>query len=84
MIEYKGTGYADMLGDKGSLFQLKDSITREWLDEATRQIEASQGRPVRWYFAELGALNYARQLFSARNILKRIELVYAPPPWRSK
>lgn len=80
MIEYKGTGYADKLVGKKAFTQFQRSITNEWLGEATRQIEASGGRRIRWYFAERGALEFARTLFNQHKILKRIELRYAPFP----
>jgi hypothetical protein len=83
MIEYKGTTYAKLLVGKSSFAQVRESINMEWLSEATRQIEASRGRPVRWYFAEAPALEYARHLFNDDKnyaILRRIDLVYAPYP----
>jgi hypothetical protein len=80
MVEFKATGYADQLKYE----PMKTNIMYEWLGEATRQIEASGGRPVRWYFAERGALEFAREIFSGRGILKRIQLVYLPPPWSKR
>lgn len=76
MIEYKGPGYAGQLESESN----REGITAGWLDQATRQIEASGGRPVRWYFAELPAFLFARKIFSKYPILRRIELVYMPPP----
>ena len=78
LIEYKGPTYAKLLVGKNSFDQVRESIDMEWLSEATRQIEASQGRPVRWYFAEMPALEYARTLFNKYPILERIELDYVP------
>ena len=80
MIEYKGPGYAEKLADKSLGPVFTKSITEDWQDQATRQIEASGGRPVTWYFAEQPALEFARALFSQSAILKRIKLVYAPTP----
>lgn len=79
MIEYKGRGYAKRLVDpKAIAFQ--NNIASQWLGQATRQVEASGGRPVEWYFAEMPALEFARNLFNRHEYLKRIKLIYAPLP----
>jgi hypothetical protein len=80
MIEYKGPTYAEQLVNPYYGDEFKRDLAEEWLDQATRQIEASGGRPVAWYFAEQPALQFARALFSQHAILQRIKLVYAPPP----
>jgi len=60
-----------------------ESIIREWWLESGRQIAASDGRPVRWYFAELKAARDARQLFDSDpdRGRQRIEVVFLP--WSS-
>jgi hypothetical protein len=78
MIEFKAACYVRQFNSEPNLM----NITNKWLDQATRQIEASGGRPIRWYFAEERALEYARTLFHSTKygILNRIELVYMPMP----
>jgi hypothetical protein len=80
--EFKGPGYAGQLSDKNEYYgeEFEENLTLEWLDQATRQIEASGGRPVTWYFAEQPALDFAKKLFGKYPILMRIRTEYAP--WR--
>jgi hypothetical protein len=79
LIEYKGR-YAENLSGKKKFGKFEESVRAEWLGEATRQVEASGGRPIRWYFAERPALEFARKIFSKYDYLKGIQLQYAPPP----
>jgi hypothetical protein len=79
MIEFKGPGYARQLRYK----KIRNSIRMRWLGQATRQVEASGGRPIFWFFAEKSAFEYARKIFGKYNYLKRIQLVYLPPPENS-
>jgi hypothetical protein len=76
MAEAKGLGYDGLLGfDEGM-----ESVIKEWWYESGRQIAASYGRPVRWYFAELEAALEARQLFDSdtNGGRQRIEVVFLP------
>jgi NADPH-dependent ferric siderophore reductase len=50
----------------------------ESADQATRQIDASGGRPVVWVFAEAAAEKAARELFDADKKLARIETIWIP------
>lgn len=83
MDEYKGQNYAKQMAARNRYYgeQFEKDLADAWLDQATRQIEASGGRPVKWYFAEQPALDFARDLFAKHPILRRIKLIYAPPPW---
>lgn len=74
MIEFKGLGYANMLSHPF----MRANIARQWLAQAMRQVLASDGRPIRWYFAEKGALDFARALFAMNPLLSGIELDFAP------
>jgi hypothetical protein len=77
MAEAKGPRYAVLL----TYDQPMGSIVREWWEEARRQIAASDGRPVRWYFAELDAALFARALFDSDDKdggRARIEVVFLP------
>jgi hypothetical protein len=75
MIEAKGPGYAEML--KYEI--LKDSLTQEWLAESGRQVDASHGRPIRWYFAELKAALFAQEIFrTAGKGRENIAIVWLP------
>ena len=47
--------------------------------EAGRQIAASGGRPVRWYFAEAAAADFARELFrDCDKGLERVDVEFLP------
>jgi hypothetical protein len=76
MADAKGPRYDELL----SFDITMTSVIREWWYESGRQIVASDGRPVRWYFAELGAALEARQLFDSDKdgVRQRIEVVFLP------
>lgn len=71
LFEIKGEEYAWLL----QMPQAKESITKEWLAQADRQVAASEGRPIIWIFAEPEAAKYARDLFRDRPELKRIVII---------
>lgn len=61
MVEAKGPGYAGLLTfDEG-----RESVADEFLNQSARQLDASGGRLIRWYFAEPAAAEFARELFRA-------------------
>jgi hypothetical protein len=71
MIEAKGPGYVEPLK--------YGFVQQEWLEESGRQVDASAGRPIRWYFAELGPALSAWKLFrKANNGRERITIVWLP------
>ena len=76
MADAKGPGYDQLLAFDITMA----SVIQEWWEESGRQIAASDGRPVRWYFAELGAALEARLLFDSDNDggRQRIEVVFLP------
>jgi hypothetical protein len=76
MADAKGPVYAKLL----TFDQPMASVIMEWWYRAGRQIAASDGRPVRWYFAELDAALAARELFDSDNRegRARIEVVFLP------
>jgi hypothetical protein len=80
LVEAKGPGYARLIksGNPGIL----DRIARSWTRQATRQVDASEGRPIIWVFAEQGALDYACEVFSrpGNESLRGIGLVLLPWP----
>jgi hypothetical protein len=77
MVEAKGTGYDALLAK--NFLQFNKSLAGEWLDQSGRQIQASAGRPIRWYFAEPAAAEFARDIFSkAREGRESIEIAVAP------
>ncbi len=76
MFDYKGTGYAKLLAS-GYDFIVRN-VEAGWVDQATRQIDASGGRPVVWVFAEAAAESAARQLFDKDEKLARIETIWIP------
>lgn len=84
MADAKGPGYDGLLTAGHSQF-VPDwtAVIQEWWLESGRQIAASDGRSVRWYFAELGAAREARRLFDSdrKEGRQRIEVVFLP--WSS-
>jgi hypothetical protein len=76
MIEAKGTGYLEMLL-KPSYYPWMGA-QNDMLDQAKRQLQAAQGRPVEWYFAEDIVAEYMRDVFRRENL--PIIVKFAPPP----
>jgi hypothetical protein len=75
MVEAKGPGYVEPLK--------YGFVQQEWLEESGRQVDASAGRPIRWYFAELGPALSAWKLFRTANSgRERITIVWLP--WDGK
>jgi hypothetical protein len=71
LIEIKGLGYE-------KLFQnpiCRDSVAQKLLNQAESQVEASDGRPIVWIFAEPEAAKYVRGLFAEHPELKRIVII---------
>lgn len=71
LFEIKGEGLAKLTND------LPGVMVDKFLDQATRQMEASGGRPIVWIFAEEEAAHFARKLFDDEG-LGRITVAYAP------
>jgi hypothetical protein len=74
LFDYKGEGYAALLQNSVT----EDSIEEKFLDQALRQVQASDGRPIIWIFAEPEAAAYAWKLFQNDDRLKRIYVVSVP------
>jgi hypothetical protein len=79
MVDAKGPGYAGLISfPKG-----QESVTEEFLDQALREVQAAGDRPIRWYFAEAAAAEFARQLFrDDTEGRSKIEIVVLP--WSKK
>jgi hypothetical protein len=74
LFEIKGEGYADLL--QSSI--IEGSIKEKFLGQALGQVQASDGRPIIWVFAESEAELYAQELFQNDDRLKRIYVVWVP------
>jgi hypothetical protein len=76
MVDAKGPAYDDLLAFRQGM----ESVIQEWWEESGRQIAASDGRPIRWYFADLEAAVWARELFDSDpdGGRQRIEVVFLP------
>lgn len=69
-------GYTDFIAN---LFRRPfRNLGASWIDQATRQVDASQGRPITWFFSEKIPAQLARKLFDSDPTLARINVVYAP------
>ena len=75
LIDAKGK-YDQFVDDKSGTF--KDWYTGYFgiLDEAGRQVRASEGAPIVWYFAQERSKNVFRKLLE--NIFPQIECIYMP------
>ncbi len=81
MAEAKGPGYDGLLAaSKPGPVPEWTTVIREWWAESGRQVAASDGRPIRWYFADLAVAQFARQLFDSDldGVRQRIEVVFLP------
>jgi hypothetical protein len=59
---------------------ISDSIDDKWVEQATRQVDASGGRDIEWYFHEQAAADAAQDLFKDDDKLKRIMIFVRPYP----
>lgn len=75
MIEAKGH-YEEARKDDFT----SDRIDQQWVRQATRQIDASGGRDIEWYFHEQAAAAAASKLFEDDDKLKRIKIFVKPYP----
>ena len=75
MVDAKGPEYAGLISfPKG-----KESVTEEFLDRSLRQVQAAGDRPIRWYFAEAAAAEFAKELFrNDEQGRRRIEIEVLP------
>ncbi len=81
MAEAKGPGYDGLLAaSKSGPVPEWTRVIQEWWEESGRQIAASDGRPIRWYFADLAVARFARQLFDSDpdGVRQRIQVVFLP------
>ena len=75
MIEAKGN-YVDVRQDD----LISKIIDNKWVEQATRQVDASGGRVIEWYFHEQAAADAARNLFKDDDKLNRIKIFVMPYP----
>jgi hypothetical protein len=84
MAEYKGENIARIIAwaTRAQRLDVLARLANRWVRQATSQIDASEGRPVAWFFAEQGALDFARTVFShaADPRLAEVALSLRPPP----
>jgi hypothetical protein len=55
-------------------------IDQQWVRQGTRQVDASGGREIEWYFHEQAAADAAQDLFRQVPDLRRIKIYYLPDP----
>ena len=75
MIEAKGH-YEDLMRSEWG----QDKVRDDWIDQASRQVAASGGREIEWYFHEQAAADAAQDLFRQVPDLRRIKIYYLPDP----
>ena len=76
LIEAKGMGYADALRNPNTPRGL--NILERFAEQSARQVEAAQGRPIEWHFAEEEPADYIRTWFARDR--PSITVFYTPPP----
>jgi hypothetical protein len=76
MIEAKGTGYAAILADGETSFVWR-RVEEKMVRQANAQIQAAQGRPIEWYFAERTVADYMTKVFANNGL--SITIIYMPP-----
>jgi hypothetical protein len=76
LLETKSTGYAQWV-DKNLNFLGIFKGRRQMLEQATRQVEAANGTPIRWIVAEEKLAGALRKMFKAERL--DIEVVHLPP-----
>jgi hypothetical protein len=72
LFEIKGEGYAKLIND------LPWKMADGFINQGSRQLQASGGRPVVWIFAEKEAALFARGLFDKTKGLEGITVGYIP------
>lgn len=72
MFEFKGERYAKLTND------LPGVVEDDFIEQAARQLAASDGRPIVWIFAEEEVALFARKLFDSAPGLERITIGYVP------
>ncbi len=73
MIEAKGPGFAKLL--RWEYFN-EEIFPKRWMKQAERQVDASGGRDLDWFFAEESAADWARELFETNAKLRKIWVIY--------
>lgn len=78
LIEVKGN-YANFVNKSTGRFQSWFMSTggNGLVSQAQRQLAASDGMPIKWYFSNEASLNATRSLFAQRGI-SGIQMVYEP------
>ncbi|HTS94485.1 MAG TPA: Tox-REase-5 domain-containing protein [Stellaceae bacterium] len=77
MLEAKGSyAWALRLGPQSRPLA---NITKRFLDQARRQLNAAGTRSIEWYFEEAEMANFTRELFKDEGL--NITVHFAPSPW---
>jgi hypothetical protein len=77
LIDAKGFGYLRLLQQGEDRYPWLGAL-QKLIDQSGRQIEAAQGRPIRWYFSEPQVGVAVRRVFERLEI--PIRIVDLPPP----
>jgi len=75
MIEAKGH-YEDLMRSEWG----QDKVRDDWTAQASRQVNASGGRDIEWYFHEQAAADAASKLFKDDDNLNHIKIFVRPYP----
>ena len=75
LIDAKGPGYANFVKD--GQFQPWFSGADDLVMQAQRQLQAAEGTPIQWFFAEETAADATKYLLQSRGITG-VEIIYSP------
>lgn len=86
-VKYDGMSNGTLVEVKGSYANFVDKNTgtfKDWftgqqglIDQANRQLSASEGAAINWYFSDTASMNATKSLFS-ENRIKGINFIYQP------
>ncbi len=77
MIEAKGPGLAEVLENDSAI--VAEGARTKLIRQATRQVQASGGRDIEWYFAEEPAADKARDIFEENDYLSGRIIIFPVP-----
>jgi hypothetical protein len=75
LLDAKGPGYAAFV--KNGQFRSWFAGAEGLVNQAREQLQAANGTPIQWHFAEQAAANATRQLFQDKGVTG-IDIVFTP------
>ena len=76
LLEAKGPGYRELFKRMAPKDWFEGA--QEMINQARRQFQVAQGRPIQWHFAEREVADHVRILFQSKGLAK-VQVVHTPP-----